>query len=145
MICSIARLPYVKQMANDADVTYTEAILGVWSIIEVNLGIICGCAMRLKPLIVRWFPNLGLFSSRNKSLGKSAGFGSWAASKELRTDPRNAQHTYKLHSIQKSSVDPVNESGNIRVDREYDITTEHERLSKRGSSFNSTEKINVPV
>ncbi|KAK3389212.1 hypothetical protein B0H63DRAFT_389980 [Podospora didyma] len=109
VICSIARLPYVIQLGETtADSTYTEAILGVWSIVEVNLGIFCGCSMRLKPLIVRYLPQLGLFSSRNTSGHNNIkSHGSWGTSKELRTDPRKAQHTYQLHSVQKGSSDPL--------------------------------------
>jgi hypothetical protein len=96
IICSTGHLSYVK-VANDSDVTYTEALLGVWSIVKVNLDIMCGAAMRLKPLLVRWMPQLGEFSSSirtRKSGGKSTtSFESWGASKELCTDPRGAQHT----------------------------------------------------
>lgn len=54
------------------DVTYTEAILGIWSIVEINLGIICGCAMRLKSLITTYLPRLGLTSGQASS-GLSGG------------------------------------------------------------------------
>ncbi|KAK4443909.1 hypothetical protein QBC34DRAFT_361296 [Podospora aff. communis PSN243] len=146
VICSIARLPYVKKMANDPDVTYTEAILGIWSIVEVNLGIMCGSAMRLKPLLVRWFPQLGLFSSEGKSNGVASPFNSWGASKQLRTDPRSASHSYQLHSIQKGSTEPINQDGNIRVRLEYDITSEIDgKRRKFDSDSESNDKIHVPV
>ncbi|KAK3333295.1 hypothetical protein B0T19DRAFT_398990 [Cercophora scortea] len=124
VICSIARLPYVLILSHDDDLTYTEAILGVWSIVEVNLGIICGAAMRLKPLIVRYLPQLGLFSSRRG--GGSKSYGSWGAGKDLGggTDPRKTQHSYQLHSVQKGSANPLSDDGNIRVHHEYNIRKE---------------------
>ncbi|KAK0649084.1 hypothetical protein B0T16DRAFT_456529 [Cercophora newfieldiana] len=132
-------------MANDPDVTYTEAILGVWSIVEVNLGIVCGSAMRLKPLLRRWFPNLGLFSSQGKSAANGSPFNSWGASKQLRTDPRNTSHTYQLHSVQKGSAEPITEDRNIRVHREYDITSEIDGKNRFESDTDSTDKCHVPA
>jgi hypothetical protein len=144
VICSIARLPYVKQMAHDADTTYTEAILGVWSIVEVNLGIICGAAMRLKPLLVRWLPQLNLFSSWSRNRTKS--FGSMGTSSMgLRTDPRPAQHTYQLHSVQKGSANPACDDSHIHIHRQFHVTTEHDAASRSGSDTESTGKINPPV
>ncbi len=120
-------------MSNDADTTYTEAILGVWSIVEVNLGIICGAAMRLKPLLVRWLPQLGIFSSsQSKSNGKSLG-SMGTSSRGLRTDPRN----YQLHSIQKGSAGPASS--------DFDISTEADGRSRGGSDTDSMAKINGHV
>ncbi len=129
-------------MSNDADTTYTEAILGVWSIVEVNLGIICGAAMRLKPLLVRWLPQLGIFSSsQSKSNGKSLG-SMGTSSRGLRTDPRN----YQLHSIQKGSTDPAaSDDGGIHVYREFDVATEADGRSRGGSDTDSMAKINGHV
>lgn len=131
-------------MAHDDDVTYTEAILGVWSIVEVNLGIICGAAMRLKPLLVRWLPQLGLFSSRTRSNGKSMG----SSSMGLRTDPRPGQHNYQLHSVQKGSagLPGTSDDKQIHVYREFDVTTtEHDARSTGPSESESMEKIHTRV
>jgi len=54
VICSIARTPYVKALETATDLTYQEGILGVWSLVEINLGIVCGSAMRLTKLITTW-------------------------------------------------------------------------------------------
>ncbi|KAI6784832.1 uncharacterized protein J7T54_007925 [Emericellopsis cladophorae] len=50
-VCSIARLPHAIVLPHTEDSTYTQAILGIWSIAEINLGTICACAMRFKSLI----------------------------------------------------------------------------------------------
>lgn len=81
----------------------------MWSIIELNLGIICGCAMRLKPLITRYLPQLGLFSTGSRGTEKLGSRG-----KGLRTDDSEALHRYQLHSIQKGSTEPVYDSGDSR-------------------------------
>ncbi|KAK4158958.1 hypothetical protein QBC43DRAFT_138390 [Cladorrhinum sp. PSN259] len=105
VICSIARVPYVRALVTNPDITYQEGILGVWSLVEVNLGIVCGCAMRLKKLITAWLPKLGLGTSRGKS-GAATPFGS--AGTTLRGtglgDSQLAKGGYTLHSIQKGSA-----------------------------------------
>ncbi|KAM7184565.1 hypothetical protein V8F20_012175 [Naviculisporaceae sp. PSN 640] len=130
VVCSIARLPYVIALEGDPDVTYTQAILGIWSVVEVNLGILCGCIMRLKPLFVKYLPGLRLFSSKQAT--KSAPRTWTTSTKELRgTDPRKVHHTYQLHSVQKGSVDPMSEDeGGIRVQHEYDIHSDRGRVSR---------------
>ncbi|KAM7223543.1 hypothetical protein V8F06_001017 [Rhypophila decipiens] len=133
VVCSIARLPYVIALQDDPDFTYTQAILGIWSVVEVNLGIFCGCAMRLKPLFVKYLPGLKLFSSKQQQTKTIAG--TWTSStKELHgTDPRKVQHTYQLHSVQKGSVDPImseEDEGGIRVQHEYDIHSDRGRVSR---------------
>ncbi|KAF7551731.1 hypothetical protein G7Z17_g4811 [Cylindrodendrum hubeiense] len=118
VICSIARLPYVLLLDKTDDVTYTEAILGVWSLVEVNLGIICACAMRLKRLVMTYLPQLGLFSSRSRD----AASGSWG--KGLRLDKNEGQHSYQLHSIQKGYDDTASDSRDIHVYRSYNVDVE---------------------
>lgn len=116
--------------------SYTEAILGVWSIVELNLGIICGCAIRLKPLLVRYIPQLGFFSSGKA--GNSKSYASWGKSKELKTDDRKAEHRFQLHSIQKGSVGTLVDDGNIHILREYQIKR---TLDGKGSDGGSTVQI----
>ena len=55
--------------------------------------------MRLKPLIMRYLPQLGLFSSRPHG---SEPYGSWG--KGLDATGGKSQHKYQLHSIQKGSA-----------------------------------------
>lgn len=116
----------------------------MWSIVEVNLGIICGAAMRLKPLLTQWLPQLGLFSSWSKNRTKS--FGSMGtSSRGLRTDPRPAQHTYQLHSVQKGSVHLGGDDSHIHVYRQFDVTTERDTRSGLGSDTEDASKIRIPV
>lgn len=41
---------------NNTDVSWYAAYTYMWSVIEVNLGIMCGCVPMLKPLVSRYFP-----------------------------------------------------------------------------------------
>jgi hypothetical protein len=108
VICSIARLPYVLSLESTSDITYQEGILGVWSLVEVNLGILCGCAMRLKKLIVAYLPALGLGTSLKGGTGDASGAsGTGHRTGGSKGTPRG---TYQLHSIQKRSTDPLSKS-----------------------------------
>jgi len=130
VICSIARVPYVVALGYTADVTYTEAILGVWTIIELNLGIFCACAMRMKPLVVKYLPQLGIFSrSENKASAQGGGSNN--------INLGRGQHSYQLHSYQKGSADPVLDSGDIHVSHSYkvDVQTRAQRVDMEQDKF----------
>lgn len=109
-----------------ADTTWTEAILGVWSIVEVNLGIICACAMRLKPLVVKYLPQLGFSAS-----SRERGTGYASRGKVLRSDisKMGGQHSYQLHSIQKNSNQPVSGKSEIRVYHSYKVDVDGDGAS----------------
>jgi hypothetical protein len=71
---------YYSIIVNDSrDGTWSGFQLWTWEAVEVDLGIACACAPALKPLLLRWFPNLmhsvfGANSSSNPSRkGLSAG------------------------------------------------------------------------
>ncbi|KAI9372959.1 hypothetical protein BJX61DRAFT_409870 [Aspergillus egyptiacus] len=134
IVCSIARLPYVIQMSKTTDSTWTQAILGVWSTVELNLGIICACAMRFKHLIVRYFPGLSLFSgsgSRSRKAGGTTGtgtgtFNAGASANRFHAD---AGHNYQLHSVQRGNADPYStddydNDGAVKT-REREIAVAH--------------------
>lgn len=104
--------------------TYTEAILGVWSIVEINLGITCGCAMRLKSLVVKYLPQLGFFSSSPLESGTC---------ESRRKDLDNAQDSYQLRNVRKESTEPGFGSGNSDSYRPGPRS--------RGSDNGSTDKI----
>lgn len=37
------------------DVTWDGFELWIWTAVEVNMGVVCGCAPMLRPLVMRWF------------------------------------------------------------------------------------------
>ncbi|KAJ5642419.1 hypothetical protein N7490_006419 [Penicillium lividum] len=121
VICSIARLPYVLLLDITTDTTYTEAILGVWSIVEVNLGVIFGCAMRFNKLISTYLPRLSFFPSSSRRTGKT---GNKDDSSRFQPKDSKIQHSYELHSVQKESTDPFFGIKGISVDHSYHVNVE---------------------
>ncbi|KAL4772317.1 hypothetical protein BDW60DRAFT_216680 [Aspergillus nidulans var. acristatus] len=93
IVCSIARLPYVIRLRHTPDATWTQAILGIWSIVEVNLGIICACVMRFKRLIARYLPRLSLWAAKTPL----------DPADKFRPDGSMGKHEYRLHSLQQST------------------------------------------
>ncbi|RSL70853.1 hypothetical protein CEP53_001732 [Fusarium sp. AF-6] len=128
VICSIARLPYVLVLSKTQDATYTQAILGIWSIVEINLGIICACAMRLKRLVTTCLPQFAVFS---RSRGGSQSWRSGA----LRIDNSDGTRSHQLHSMKRANTgDP--EHGGVQVFKTYEVDVERSRGSNK-----STEQI----
>ncbi|KAL5336002.1 hypothetical protein BJX70DRAFT_401060 [Aspergillus crustosus] len=155
VVCSIARLPYVIVLPTTADTTYTQAVLGIWTIIEVNLGIICACAMRFKRLIATYLPKLSLFSSRSRSktgADKKGGTGTGTPgntydtrSNRFRPEGSGGVHSYQLHSVQNGSrdVDGVGGNGNkdISVYREFQVDIDQFPERDGDGSRGSAERI----
>jgi hypothetical protein len=85
--------------------------------------------MRLKPLIMTYLPQLGLFSSRSRSRTPGTGSGL----NGMRSDKHfgKPQHSYQLHSVQKGSAYSSNNSKDIHVYRSYNIDVEN---THRGGS-----------
>lgn len=136
VICSIARLPYVLLLGKTADTTYTEAILGVWSLVEVNLGIICACAMRFKRLISIYLPRLSLSPSHTPRTAKLT-----EDTPMNRFQPKNTggQHSYQLHSIHDGNPNPLAGTKDISVHRSFKVDEERTYLYRRDND--STDKI----
>ncbi|KAK4040940.1 hypothetical protein C8A01DRAFT_15230 [Parachaetomium inaequale] len=55
---SILRFVMVAQGWGDPDLTYKFATHYIWSIIEINVGIVCACAPCLRALVGRYIPSL---------------------------------------------------------------------------------------
>jgi hypothetical protein len=103
----------------------------VWSIVEINLGITCGCAMRLKSLVVKYLPQLGFFSSSTRESETHE-----SRRKGLYRDGDNTQHSYQLHDVRKESTEPGFDSGNGDEFHSY-----RPGPRSRGSDNGSTDKI----
>ncbi|KAI8664108.1 hypothetical protein NCS55_00918000 [Fusarium keratoplasticum] len=129
VICSIARLPYVLVLSKTQDATYTQAILGIWSIVEINLGIICACAMRLKRLVTTYLPSFAVFFSRSRG-----GSQSWKSG-ALRIDNSDGTRSHQLHSMKRANTGEGG-NGGVQVFKTYEIDVERSRGSNK-----STEQI----
>ncbi|KAF4635577.1 hypothetical protein G7Y89_g2516 [Cudoniella acicularis] len=63
-VISIVRLQSLVHFANSTNPTWDDLPVGVWSTVEINVGIICVCMPNLRVLLVRAFPKF-LGSSNN--------------------------------------------------------------------------------
>ncbi|KAH7192777.1 uncharacterized protein B0J16DRAFT_411449 [Fusarium flagelliforme] len=122
LIASIVRAPYVQIFATNPDFTRKQAEAGIWSLVELNMGIVCNNLMRLKPFLNRYLPKflsyLGLSSGKSKQKKsdspKSISKGKWK---------RKSSQGYQLHSI-------GNGDSNERSRKKSD--TEDDRLESLG-------------
>lgn len=96
-------------MATDIDFSRKQAEAGVWSLVELNFGILCNNLMRLKPFLRAYLPKLltilGLSSDRSsKPQGgeSSKGAGYWRGGKPA--------HSYQLRSLEEGSSKTKNKT-----------------------------------
>ncbi|KAF1978392.1 hypothetical protein BU23DRAFT_651081, partial [Bimuria novae-zelandiae CBS 107.79] len=125
VVASIGRTAFVADIQNNTDITWCQARVGVWSAIELNVGILGASLARLKPFVQRFFPSLSrtIISSGNKYAG-SSGYGDSKHSKQ-----RPGRDTYLLHSIQRSGVHSSDEQGSdggIKVKSDIYVTQTEE-------------------
>ncbi|KAK7213016.1 hypothetical protein V2G26_020194 [Clonostachys chloroleuca] len=119
LLASVARAPYVKIMATDPNFSRRQAEAGVWSLVELNLGILCSNLMRMKPFLRAYLPKLltilGLSSgSASNTPGHDISTGHWSRKSHSRG--------YKLHSIgnensQSKSLDADGMAVNIDMQK----------------------------
>ena len=70
--CSIIRLSYVVRWRKSTDPTWTYTVVALWSLVEVNVGVVCACMPSLAGPIKRfWMAAVGqhlsnLYESRSK-------------------------------------------------------------------------------
>jgi hypothetical protein len=133
LIASIVRAPYVQIFATNPDFTLKQAEAGIWSLVELNMGIVCNNLMRLKPFLNRYLPKLLTY------LGLSSG-----RSKQKKTDSvdikgnwkRKSSQGYQLHSIGNGDND---ESYNKKAGIQAKV---FEKSTKESSGHNgSTDSI----
>ncbi|KAI9834663.1 MAG: hypothetical protein M1826_000065 [Phylliscum demangeonii] len=100
---SAVRLSIVANYTNP-DFTWLKALATMWSLIELNLAIICSCIATLKPFLAHIVPRLRQLSSKTwSSLGYSSR-GSAPASHSISsstwTSPSNSRTAQKSHQPQ---------------------------------------------
>ncbi|KAF5018397.1 hypothetical protein F66182_9626 [Fusarium sp. NRRL 66182] len=102
LIASIVRAPYVQIFATNPDFTLKQAEAGIWSLVELNMGIVCNNLMRLKPFLNRYLPQLLSFLGLTSGKSKQTGDNSARTSSNWRGRP---PHSYQLHSVGKGDND----------------------------------------
>lgn len=93
-IASIVRVAYVRAMVDNPDVTSTQCSAAVWSLLEMNLAILCNSLAALKPFVRRHLPSM--FSKTGSSGGNDKSGGSYAKHSK---SGRGWGHSYQLHSV----------------------------------------------
>ncbi|KAF2192126.1 hypothetical protein K469DRAFT_653382 [Zopfia rhizophila CBS 207.26] len=71
-IISILRLHSLFLITHTTDPTYDNVGVATWSVVEINVSIICSCLPCLRPLVARWVP--GVSSSHSRPSGGSNGY-----------------------------------------------------------------------
>lgn len=99
--------------------TNTEGVIGIWSLFEINLGIICACAMRLKRLISVYLLRFSLFSSRG-----TAKLSEETPGERFQPKGNRGQHSYQLHSIQDGNSSPCISPKHISVQQTFQMDVE---------------------
>ncbi|KAH6984995.1 hypothetical protein BKA56DRAFT_582085 [Ilyonectria sp. MPI-CAGE-AT-0026] len=135
LLASIARAPYVAMLANNGDFYYTLAKSAVWSMLELNLGIVCSNLMRMKPFISRYFPRLA--ARLGLSLDDSAGYREGTTASHVRV--AGLSHASQLHRIKGGEGDGMPEdshSENPHAER-YGISMDNRSLELDNRSTES--------
>ncbi|KAF5650122.1 uncharacterized protein FTJAE_687 [Fusarium tjaetaba] len=83
-------------MATNPDFTQKQAEAGVWSLVELNMGIVCNNLMRLKPFLRTYLPRVLTFlglTAKSKQQGEiqSKSSGNWGS---------RPSHSYQLNSLE---------------------------------------------
>lgn len=92
-------------LANNVDFYYSLAKSAVWSVLELNLGIVCSNLMRMKPFISRYFPRLTV--KLGLSLDDSAGYREGTTASHVRA--AELSHASQLHRIKGGKRDDMPE------------------------------------
>lgn len=135
VLASIARISYVKAMATNPDVTWTQASAAVWSSVELNLGVICNCILRLKPFVVSHFPSFArsLASSNKLSYERPSGH---SRSGPLGWRGDKASTGFKLHSFEQTAPDVATHTrdGDIHVLEEFQVQVDSAHPTPKNGS-----------
>ncbi len=122
VITSIARFVYVLALRNNPDVTWAQGKVSTWSIVEVNIGIMCNCLLLLRPFVRRYLPWLvGHGSDRKKSNDRNRCIASRSIGGEEFTSWRPAARTCRVQSYAHASA----EFEGIHVENEFRIVYEN--------------------
>ncbi|KAM5345128.1 hypothetical protein ACJ41O_010990 [Fusarium nematophilum] len=100
-VVSILRLQSLIHFAKSSNPTWDQWIVALWSVIEVNTGMICTCLPTLRLILVRVFPRIfgpAEFTRYDQEIGNSTGNAYWRS--------RTHQETVDLHSLEMVDKDP---------------------------------------
>ncbi|KAK4446096.1 puromycin-sensitive aminopeptidase [Podospora aff. communis PSN243] len=102
-IASIVRVAYVRAMVDNPDFTFTQCSAAVWSLLEMNLGILCNSLATLKPFLRRHLPSLLSMSRTTANSGHGTPGGSYGKASKG-TGSKIWGQSYKLGSVAGGST-----------------------------------------
>ncbi|OCK80000.1 hypothetical protein K432DRAFT_298591 [Lepidopterella palustris CBS 459.81] len=98
VIASSIRVKYILQLRGVKDVTYIEGNAGLWSAVEVNVGLICNCMVVMKPFFRRHLS--GLLGSPGTNSTHAPPF-SGIGSQSSRFKRKSIPPSYRLGSMDR--------------------------------------------
>lgn len=106
-IATIARIPYVNTLSNQADFLYATLDVALWSCVETAFGIKAACCATLRPLLRQILPSIGFTSSNSRSrgglsqdeLGKSGRHGKSTRGPYERSSSRHEEDEMNLQEL----------------------------------------------
>ncbi|KAF2093048.1 hypothetical protein NA57DRAFT_49239, partial [Rhizodiscina lignyota] len=117
-IISCLRIKYIAQFANTQNVTWDYVPIGYWSTIEVQLSIIIACCPSLRALVIYFFPNFTIASTKaysSKNRTKSSGVSTSAS----RLSIMGKDNFLPLQDFDSNTKAPPRPG--IRVDQAFDL------------------------
>jgi len=142
-LVSVLRLRTLVALLNTDDFTYAVELPGIWSIIEVDVGILCACMPGIRALLSALFPKL-VGSTRDKKQsyyygndisGKGASFPQFSSREEFRKSVVKDDFI-EIRDIEKNSGNRTPSDGNV----EPQGTVCHIKAGSKGSRSNSMNK-----
>ncbi|KAI1654050.1 hypothetical protein F4813DRAFT_232561 [Daldinia decipiens] len=103
-IASIMRLVTLQHVRHTEDPSVSGLPLGIWSGVELDLGIICACLPTLRPMIARAFPRL-LGSTADSEL-------SWQGTQRI---TRDGNGSYRMHELHSNDEDGKSRNGDTET------------------------------
>ena len=87
-------------MVDNPDFTFTQGAAALWSVVEMNLGVICNSLAVMKPFIRRHMPYL-----MTASLRTGASDPSYGKRSKSKSNSKGWGHSYQLHSVGKGKME----------------------------------------
>ncbi|KAF3069124.1 integral membrane protein [Daldinia childiae] len=102
-VASVMRLVTLQHVRRTEDPSVSGLPLGIWSGVELDLGIICACLPTLRPMLARVFPRL-LGSTVDSEL-------SWRGTQRITRDGNGSYRMHELHSDDEDGKLGNNDAG----------------------------------
>ncbi|KUJ10782.1 uncharacterized protein LY89DRAFT_787162 [Mollisia scopiformis] len=89
-VTSMVRLKFIAQVSTTYDISWTNVNILIWSVMEVDVTLICACLPALRPLILQYIPGLykSAISTTKSTWNGSYRMRKWRSMNELRPNPQ---------------------------------------------------------